>query len=211
MRLYPLPCFREQLLCMFHFWLCNIPVAWCSHWESGEWGHILGWWGKVARHPDNSAFCLAKAVSKTQLWPLPCCLHPAFHLASWAPLRGICLSLKWNCWPFKKTRNRRVFLSFPSPCSEIWAGAAFLKACFVTFSPPPVIVHQWPTWNTLMRRSLPCACVHVDVIYWDAGVQLLTVSRGEIRGELSLRHVSDITLISVVFRHHLLFLQTDKQ
>lgn len=112
MRLYPLPCFREQLLCMFHFWLCNIPVAWCSHWESGEWGHILGWWGKVARHPNNSAFCLAKAVSKTQLWPLLCCLHPALHLASWAPLRGICLSLKWNCWPFKKTRNRRVFL-FP--------------------------------------------------------------------------------------------------
>lgn len=119
--------------------------------RAGTWGR-----GKVAWLHD-SAFCLSKAVAKTQLSPL-CALF----------LHCFPGSTAWNTFipqaglfgVTKSQETLELFLSFPFPCWELWA--AFCSAwCYLFLSASLSRGPNSPPSHSQMCRSLRHACVHL--------------------------------------------------
>lgn len=159
---------------------CTISsVAQCLCWESeGQGrGRALVWWGNAARLHD-SAFYLAKAITKTQLSPfcaqsLSCSLTRSAVWNMLIPQAGLFGASNSHkniicCCPLSLAQLGALGCScFP------WCLALFLSLLPVTCAKGPL-----PS-NALLHRSLGRACVQVRCYFWgDISVQLLIVSRG---------------------------------
>lgn len=192
---------------MFQFWLRRIPWDWvlALGMVGKRVGCALGWWGDMARLCD-SPLCLAMVIAKTQQChlhtrSLPCPLPWSPGLAVWNML--IIQAGLFRASKSQKKPTAWFSLSTHPSGSSVQHSTA---PVFVSFSLFTSLSHAIsPPSDALICKSLRGAG-HVQVecyFFCIVHVQLVVISRGEISGDPSHCHASDVTLFYLLIFFHL--------